>query len=164
VAQPAPLQLADQMDDHPGLGEALRKGQLSQSRARQVADALTVDPNSEDELVEAAKNTNETNRQLQDRCLRAKAKARSATDSLAHYERIRKRRYLRHYTDRDGAFRLEGLFTPDAGAKLLAALKPTRTVIFDEARRQGVKERPEAYEADALVALVTGERQGGSPD
>ena len=53
---------------------------------------------------------------------------------------------------------LEGLFTPDAGAKVLAALKPTRTVFFDEARRQGLRERPDAYEADALVALVTGER------
>ena len=152
------LQLADQMEHHSGLGDALRSGQLSPTRARQVADALDVDPNSEDELVEAAKDPTETNRQLADRCLRAKAKARSAEESHAAYERIRAARYLRHYTDRDGAFRLEGLFTPDAGAKVLAALKPTRTVIFDEARRQGRRERPEAYEADALVALLTGER------
>ena len=152
------LRLADQMEHHRGLGDALRKGELSETRARQVADALQVDPHSEDELVEAAKDRNETNRQLADRCLRAKAKARSAEDNHAAYERIRAARYLRHYTDRDGAFRLEGLFTPDAGAKVLAALKPTRTVIFDEARKQGRRERPDAYEADALVALVTGER------
>jgi hypothetical protein len=128
-----------------------------------VADALDVDPNSESELVEAAKDPTETNRQLADRCLRAKAKARSAEESHAAYERIRAARYLRHYTDRDGAFRLEGLFTPDAGAKLLAALKPTKTVIFDEARRQGVRERSDAYEADALVALLTGERPPDPP-
>jgi hypothetical protein len=152
------LHLADQMTDHPELGHALRKGQLSHARARQVADVLDVDPTSEEELVDAAKDSNETNRQLQDRCLRAKAKARSAEDTRAHYERIRASRYLRHYTDRDGAFRLEGLFTPDAGAKLLAALKPTRTVLFDEARRIGLRERPDAYEADALVALLAGER------
>ncbi|HEX4218433.1 MAG TPA: hypothetical protein VHZ02_08695, partial [Acidimicrobiales bacterium] len=152
------LQLADQMENHPGLGEALRSGELSHGRARQVADVLRVDPNSEDELLEAAKNKDETNRQLADRCLRAKAKARSAEDNRAAYERIRKSRYLRHYTDRDGAFRLEGLFTPDAGAQILAALKPTRTVLFDEARRLGLRERPDAYEADALVALLTGER------
>jgi hypothetical protein len=152
------LHLADQMEDHPGLGDALRSGELSTTRAHQVADVLAVDPNSEDELVEAAKDPNETNRQLADRCLRAKAKARSAEDSLAAYERIRKARYLRHHTDRDGAFRLEGLFTPDAGAKILAALKPTRTVIFDQSRALGHRERPDAYEADALVALLTGER------
>ncbi|HEY2563556.1 MAG TPA: HNH endonuclease signature motif containing protein [Acidimicrobiales bacterium] len=157
------LQLADQMEDHPGLGDALRSGELSHARAHKVADVLKLDPNSEDELVEAAKNKGETNRQLADRCLRAKAKARSAEDSRAHYEGIRKARYLTHYTDRDGAFRLEGLFTPDAGAKVLAALKPTRTVIFDEARRLGLRERPEAYEADALVALLTGQRQPLSP-
>ena len=153
------LQLADQMEDHPGLGDALRSGELSQARAHKVADVLKLDPNSEDELVKAAKDRNETNRQLADRCLRAKAKARSAEDNRAAYERIRAARYLRHYTDRDGAFRLEGRFTPDAGAKVLAALKPTRTVLFDEARRLGVRERPDAYEADALVALLTGERQ-----
>jgi hypothetical protein len=157
------LQLADQMEHHRELGDTLRSGELSHARARQVADVLRVDPNSEDELVEAAKNKDETNRQLQDRCLRAKAKARSAEDSRAHYEGIRKARCLRHYTDRDGAFRLEGLFTPDAGAKVLAALKPTRTAIFDEARRLGLRERPEAYEADALVALLTGKRQPLSP-
>jgi hypothetical protein len=157
------LQLADQMEHHPELGDALRSGELSHSRARHVADALGVDPDSEDELVEAAKNKDETNRQLQDRCLRAKAKARSAEDSRTHYEGMRKARYLRHYTDQDGAFRLEGLFTPDAGAKVLAALKPARTAIFDEARALGLKERPEAYEADALVALLTGKRQPLSP-
>lgn len=152
------LHLVDQMTDHPELGQALRKGQLSHARARQVADVLDVDPTSEEELVDAAKDSNETNRQLQDRCLRVKAQARSAEDTRSHYERIRASRYLRHYTDRDGAFRLEGLFTPDAGAKLLAALKPTRTVLFDEARRIGLRERPDAYEADALVALLAGER------
>jgi hypothetical protein len=157
------LQLADQMEDHPGLGEALRSGELSHARAHKVADVLKLDPNSEDELVEAAKNKDETNRQLADRCLRAKAKARSAEDSRAHYERIRAARFLRHYTDRDGAFRLEGLFTPDAGAKVLAALKPTRTAIFGEARRLGLRDRPEAYEADALVALLTGQRQPLTP-
>jgi hypothetical protein len=152
------LRLADQMEHHRGLGDALRSGELSLTRARQVADVLQVDPHSEDELVEAAKDPTETNRQLADRCLAAKAKARSAEDDHAAYERIRAARYLHHYTDKDGAFRLEGLFTPDAGAKVLAALKPTRTVIFDEARRQGLRERPDAYEADALVALLTGER------
>jgi len=153
------LQLADQMEDHPGLRDALRSGELSEARAHKVADVLKLDPNSEDELLEAAKDPSETNRQLADRCLRAKAKARSAEDNRAAHERIRAARFLRHYTDGDGAFRLEGSFTPDAGAKLLAAIKPTRTVLFDEARRLGLREHPDAYGADALVALLTGERQ-----
>src|SRR3984885_10088068 len=153
------LQLADQMEDHPGLGDALRSGELSHARAHKVADVLKLDPNSEDELLKAAKDRTETNRQLADRCLRAKARARSAEDNRAAHERLRAARFLRHYTDGDGAFRLEGSFTPDAGARLLAALKPTRTVLFDEARRQGLREPPDAYGADALVALVTGERQ-----
>ncbi|HEX4219296.1 MAG TPA: hypothetical protein VHZ02_13040, partial [Acidimicrobiales bacterium] len=95
------LRLADQMEHHLELGEALRSGELSHGRARQVADVLTVDPNSEDELVEAAKDKGETNRQLQDRCLRAKARARSAEDSRAHHERLHQARYLRHNTDTD---------------------------------------------------------------
>ena len=106
------LQLADQMEHHPGLGDALRSGELSQARAHKVADVLKLDPTSEDELLKAATDRNETNRQLADRCLRAKAKARSAEDNRAAYERIRAARYLRHYTDRDGAFRLEGQLHP----------------------------------------------------
>jgi hypothetical protein len=153
------LQLANQMEDHPGLGDALRSGELSEARAHKVAGVLKLDPDSEDELLKAAKDRTETNRQLADRCLRAKARARSAEDNRAAYERIRAARFLRHYTDGDGAFRLEGSFTPDAGARLLAALKPTRTVLFDEARRQGLREHPDAYGADALVTLLTGERQ-----
>ena len=153
------LQLANQMEDHPGLGDALRSGELSQTRAHTVAGVLKLDPDSEDELLKAAKDRTETNRQLADRCLRAKARARSAEDNRAAHERLRAARFLRHYTDGDGAFRLEGSFTPDAGARLLAALKPTRTVLFDEARRQGLREHPDAYGADALVALLTGERQ-----
>src|ERR1700722_9244398 len=153
------LQLADQMEDHPGLGDALRSGELSHARAHKVADVLKLDPDIEVELLKAAQDRTETNRQLADRCLRAKARARSAEDNRAAHERLRAARFLRHYTDGDGAFRLEGSFTPDAGAKVLAALKPTRTAIFDEARRQGLREHPDAYGADALVALVTGERQ-----
>ena len=38
------LRLADQMGDHPGLDAALRTGELSHSRARQVAGVLTLDP------------------------------------------------------------------------------------------------------------------------
>ena len=157
------LALADQMEDHPVLDDALRTGELSTSRARQVAGVLKLDPDSSEELVEAAKDPTESHRQLADRCLRAKAKARSTEDALAAYERIRDSRYLRHYTDSDGAFRLEGLFTPDAGAKVLAALRPARTALFDEARRLGIRERPDAYDADALVALLTGERRPSGP-
>ena len=157
------LALADQMEDHPVLDDALRTGELSTSRARQVAGVLKLDPDSSEELVEAAKDPTESHRQLADRCLRAKAKARSTEDALAAYERIRDSRYLHHYTDSDGAFRLEGLFTPDAGAKVLAALRPARTALFDEARRLGIRERPDAYDADALVALLTGERRPSGP-
>ena len=157
------LALADQMEDHPVLDDALRTGELSTSRARQVAGVLKLDPDSSEELVEAAKDPTESHRQLADRCLRAKAKARSTEDALAAYERIRDSRHLHHYTDSDGAFRLEGLFTPDAGAKVLAALRPARTALFDEARRLGIRERPDAYDADALVALLTGERRPSGP-
>ncbi len=150
------LELADKMEAHPGLSKALRAGELTTGRARQVADALDVAPTSEQELLDAARK--ETFRQLRDRCAHAKARARSNEDANAAYDRIRASRFLRHRTETDGAFSLEARLTPDDGASVLAALAPIHQAVFDEARRQGIHERTEAYGADALVALLTGAR------
>ena len=41
------------------------------------------------------------------------------------YEKVRESRYLRHWSDGEGAFRLEARLCPDEGAKVLAAWSPT---------------------------------------
>src|SRR5258706_556594 len=72
------------------------------------------------------------------------------------YEQIRRSRYLRHWTDRDGAVRFDARLTPDSGARLLAAVDAHKFRIVEQARKAGVRERFDAYAADALVALAGG--------
>jgi hypothetical protein len=98
----------------------------------------------------------DTLRQLKDRCLAAKAQGRSADEEAAHNERLHRARSCRTWTDRDGTFRLDARLAPDAGASLLATLKAETDRVFALNRKAGIRERPNAYAADALVALVTG--------
>jgi hypothetical protein len=85
-------------------------------------------------------------------------KARSAgeTQARARYEEIRKNRFLLMWTDRDGAGRVEAKLAPDDMARFVGAIRSETNAVYDEARRAGRREPTVAYEADALVALVTG--------
>jgi hypothetical protein len=149
------LSLGDSLATHPGMDSAYREGKLSRSKAKAIAGAVRVNPDSEEELVRTAEG--DTARQTRDRCQRAKAQGRSKQDAKALYDAIHKERSCRTWTDADtGAFRLDARLTPDAGAALLASLNQESDRVFHRARRAGVKESPDAYAADALVALVTG--------
>jgi hypothetical protein len=149
------LTLGDSLASHPGVDAAYREGKLSRSKAKAIAGAVRVNPDSEDELVATAEG--DTAREVRDRCQRAKAQGRSRQDAKARYDAIHRDRSCRTWTDAEtGAFRLDARLTPDAGAALLASLKPESDRVFHRARRAGVKESPDAYAADALVALITG--------
>jgi hypothetical protein len=149
------LQLASTLAEHPEVDEAYREGRLSRSGAKLVAEAVRVNPNREGDLLHGAEH--ETLRQLRQRCLRAKAEAQSNEDAEKAYAAIRAKRRCRTWTDREGAFHLEALLTPDAGASVAASLAAQAARHFEEARRSGLRESRDNYTADALVALVTGE-------
>lgn len=157
------LKLGEALEGQPGVDEAYRSGKLSRSGAKIVAGAVKVNPDCEDELLKAAQH--DSHRQLRERCLRAKAQGRSKEDAAKAYEAIRKARYCRTWTDSNGAFRLDALFTPDAGATLLAALTAETDRRFEQARKAGINEPTDAYRADALIGLVSGRTTSdASPD
>jgi len=139
-----------------GIGElratetALRSGELSQVQAQEIVSAAAVSPASESRLLAAAKT--ETVWELKGRC--AKVKAAAGSDELDRYEAIRARRRLRHFRGPDGAFHLDAVLTPDAGAVVMAALEPYTERVFHTARGQGRREPHAAYAADALVELA----------
>lgn len=137
----------------PVTSEALRTGELSFRQVAEIASAATAAPGSEAALVTAA--ATEGLDGLRDRCRGVKAAASSG--ETRRYELIRRGRRLRHWTDPDGAFRMDLRTTPDAGAELLAALEPHRDRLFHEARSSGRRESYEAYMADALGALARGD-------
>ena len=149
------LQLGQTLVAQPEVDQAYRDGKLSSGRAKLVSDAARVNPTREHDLV--AGSEHDTLGQLKQRCLRARAEGRSAEETAEAQAAIHRARRCRTWTDAEGAFRLDALLTPEAGARLLATLTPTSRRFFEQARSSGVHEPTPAYAADALVALVTGD-------
>ncbi|MDA8266222.1 MAG: HNH endonuclease signature motif containing protein [Actinomycetota bacterium] len=142
----------------PGLSDALRSGDICATRASVVAEAASMDRSAEPQLLELARSGSLS--ELKNAAESVKAAARSVDDDNGRYEAIYRSRHLRTFITRDGAFNGRLRLTPDAGAKLLAVLQPASDFFFEDAREQGTREHHEAYLADALVAVVTGEWPG----
>jgi hypothetical protein len=148
------LETGKALCEAPGTSEALRDGKLSEPQVKELASAVAVDPDHEDELVDAAQG--EPLSQLRDRCKKTRARAASA-DPAKTMAAIHKGRHLRHWTDEEGALCLRGRFTPDRGAQLVSVLEAATKDRFEQARRDGDREPMDAYAADALVGLVCGD-------
>jgi hypothetical protein len=151
------LETAHRLRELPETDKAVREGKLSEVQSMHIASAAAATPSAEAELLGAAEIDGLNG--LRERCARVRAQA--APDELSRYEAVRRRRRLRHWTDEEGAFRLDGLLTPDAGAVVLAALEPHREQIFRRARKAGLREPYEAYAADALVEMAEQSRGQG---
>jgi hypothetical protein len=145
------LEAARLLGSLPATDEAMRKGQLSEAQVKEIAGAASVQPGAEQELVEAAGKQPMSVLKL--RCRRVRA---TGQDQNATYAAIRRSRYLRHWTDDDGAVRLDARLTPDEGARLAAAVKFQADRLTRQARRAGVDEPAKAIAADALVLLTCG--------
>jgi hypothetical protein len=144
------LETAKRLERLPATVEAFCAGKVSETEAGEIASAAALSPSSEDQLLDTARKRDIA--ELREACRRVRNA--SVTDEVERYEAIRRSRYLRSWSDHDGAFRLDARLTPDAGATVMAALEPQRKRVFEEARRAGRKDRPEAYLADALVSLA----------
>ncbi|AKL72489.1 protein of unknown function DUF222/HNH endonuclease [Actinobacteria bacterium IMCC26256] len=140
--------LAGQLRHLPQTVEAMSSGKISTAQAVEVARAATAEPHAEERLLNLAKSS--TVRTLRDEASRVIA---AATDEVERHKRIHKNRCLKTWTGQDGAFNLKALMTVANGALVMAALKPLQDEIFKAARKSGNHETPEAYAADALMAL-----------
>ena len=155
----ASVETAARLQELPDTQQAFREGQLSEARAREVASAAAEAPDRERELLAFAQTRSIG--ELREECRRVRAAA--APDELARYEAIRRSRYFRSWSEADGAVRLDARLTPDAGAAVLATIDARKNEIFKEARRAGRREPYQAYAADALVSLATGDTRGAAP-
>ncbi|MEX2554571.1 MAG: DUF222 domain-containing protein [Actinomycetota bacterium] len=147
------LETARRLESLPMTRGKFVAGRLSEIQAAEIAAAASAHPQSEDSLLEAAES--ETVASLRDRCREVRASAHSDEDAC---ERIRRGRYLRHWTDPDGAVRLNGRFAPDDGAKLVASVQARAERLQVEARRAGQREPSDAYAADALLGFAAGDQ------
>src|SRR5438552_2181615 len=110
------LETAARLHELPALDAAYRAGTLSPTQANEIASAAAADPAAERELLDAAAKDGAAG--LRERCRRVKAAA--TPDDAARHETIRRTRSLRHWTDPDGAFRIDGRLLPEDGAEILA--------------------------------------------
>ncbi len=133
----------------PRTAQAFRAGELSEAQAREITQAAVADPTAETRLLDTAATASLHGLREQCRAVRASAEP-------DQYERIHRGRYLRCWTDPDGAGRGAWRLTPDAHARVSAALDAHLEQTFTDARREGRRESREAYAADALVALADG--------
>jgi hypothetical protein len=154
----ASLDAADALASLPATAGALRRGELSFSQTKEITSAAVTQPREETALLKAA--AEQTLKGLKERCAKVRATAGSADEENARYRRMHGRRFLRHWTDADGAFRLDARLTPEAGAQLVSAVEHEARAVFDYARSAQNHESPAAYAADALVALVTRNTKG----
>jgi hypothetical protein len=153
----ATMEMARLLDDLPITAAAFRAGRLSEAQAQAITEAAAECPAAEQQLVDAAGKLSLN--ELREECRRVKAAA--IIDEEDRYRRLRRGRYLRSWTDRDGAVRLSARLTPDEGARLLAEVDARRDEIVADARAGGWYENADAHRADALVDLA---RTPQSPD
>ena len=148
------LQLGNSLKSQPGVEDAVRKGKLSHRKAKTIAAAVKENPDAEGELLDGAET--DSLRTVQEKSARARARAHSKEDEDQRDRRQRKHRSCRTWTDDgDGMFQLHARLTPKDGARLRSALERATDKVFHRARRSGVEESRDAYQADALVELVT---------
>ncbi len=156
------LETSEALQSLPATTQALRRGELSGSQVKVIAQGAAGRRGSERELLQRAATGSFSG--LKAHAAQLRAAASSAQEENARYRAIRDARSVRHWADPDGAFRLDAKLTPDAGAKLLGVLETEANARFARGRSAEAHESAGAYRADALVALVTGEGLAATTD
>ena len=151
------VELAEGLRGLPGTKDALLEGRISGSQAVLVTRAAEADPHSESRLLDLASRASHT--ELRDASRRVVAAATGQVED--EQAAVHRTRFLRTWTGTDGAFNIQGRLTKADGAKVLAVLEPLMEVEFADARRQGRRESPDAYRADALVTMAQRAANGG---
>ena len=146
------LDTARALEELPATEAAFRSGELSAVQAAEIASAAVEAPDSEHDLLDAARSTSVKG--LRDRAREVRAGAQE--DDAAWARRQHDRRYGRVWTDPEGSVRVEGSLPPETGARFKAAFEVEVDRIFKEARQAGRRETLGAYGADALAAMADG--------
>ena len=147
------IETGRRLETLPKTAAAARSGELSPQQASAVASAASADPCSEDRLLDAAKGSSLA--ELRHEAARTRAAA--LPDPEERRKKIHAERYLRTFTDPEGAGHLRMRDNPEVIAKIMAKLHPIRDRLFKRARAEGRREPLEAYGADALAEAVASE-------
>src|SRR5262249_54027240 len=122
----ATIDTAERLRALPATEAALRSGALSVTQADAIADAASVDPTAECDLLARARH--EGVRGLRNECARVKAAA--SVDEHARYDRIHAARSVRGWTDADGTGRIDIRGPVDLTTRVLKRLVPFEKELF----------------------------------
>ena len=147
------------LPDLPHTDRAFRSGALSPAQAKEIARAGRADPSAEGRLVEKAQHQSLS--ELKEECRKVTA---AATDEDQRDEKIHAERYLRHYTDSEGAGRIDAKMRTRDLALLLSYLQPFQDRVFARARADGRRDPSEAYALDAMLAMAETAADGDGDD
>lgn len=151
------IETARRMEELPQAEAAFRSGRLTPQAAAEVASAASVAPQKQNDLLTVAEAQGiEKLRQVA-----RQVKAQHDKDQAERAERLHRSRYLRTWSEGDGAFRLDARLAPEAGAEVKAVLDTFREDEFRSAQRQKRTEPYQALAADALVSIARAAREGG---
>jgi hypothetical protein len=150
------LRAAEQLASLEQTAAAFRSGQLSVAQAAEVAAGAVEAPRAEADLLAVARSEGIVRLRDESARARATADAKAAKD---RYERIHRSRFVRFFTDSEGAGRMEARMTVDSLAKIRAVVEAEAAGVLTAARKAGRRESQGAYLADALVNVVA---DGGS--
>jgi Domain of unknown function (DUF222)/HNH endonuclease len=147
------LETAAGLADCPGTRLALLDGELSLGQAAAITRAEPETPDAEAELLEIARSSDLA--QLRDK---AREHRQANTDVNDLHRQQLKARHFRHWRDPLGMVCFTGALPPETGVPFINRLEQAA----QRARRAvqqsgGERERFEAYAADALAAMATGE-------
>jgi len=142
------LETSKRVAEQPKTERALRAGELSMAKAELVSAAVDVAPQSADHLLEMAKESPVA--MVREETLRAKA----STGRDDTYARIREHRFVRQYTDAEGAWNFHARGTVDDGMRFEKVFEPIVDQLFKTARTEDRREPVEAYAFDALIELA----------
>jgi hypothetical protein len=152
-AAKAAVETGKKLESLPATASVVKSGALSLAQAAAVAEAAAADPLAQSKLLDTART--ESLKVLQDKSRRVVLDSRGSVEE--RYERQRKLRSFSSWTDDEGMLAGRFRLTPDAGAAFVNRIRAEADRHYRQAYREGRRESPESYAADALVGLVTGE-------
>lgn len=151
----AELGVATAVGRCPETGKALASGELSLAQAGEIARTEAECPGSEPELLALARGCGLA--ALRDEARKRRLAAISAEELAA---RQHKARSFRHWRDELGMVRFSGAFEAVVGVPIVNRLDAECDRIHRAARRERSAEPREAFAADALARMLSGEGKG----
>ena len=146
------LSTSKRLGAQPKTDHAVKGGELSEEQASEVSSAADASPEDEDDLLETARRR--SLRELREKAAASRAKAE---DSEARARRLFKARCMRRFRDLEGMEKLLLALPPDRMAEIDAWLNRFIDQEFADARDRGQLEEREAYAADVVYRLLTGQ-------